>query len=285
MTGFLLRFRQRKLVQWALAYIAAAFALIQVLDVVAQRFGWPDQLEKLLILALVIGFVVMLVLAWYHGERGAQKVSSTEIVIVALLLAIGGGLLWRFARITPGANAVAASNPDAASSPDAAQRNPGVVLPTTPVAAIPAKSIAVLPLSNESGEKDQQYFSDGLSEDLITTLSQFAGLKVINRDSSFRFRNSKDSVQQIGGALGVAHLLEGSVHAFGQRSARQRGTGELRRRQHAVVRALRPAVQGSLRAARRHQQVGRCCFESEAARNWRRGGTKRSSAQRQSRRL
>src|SRR5690348_2169522 len=95
MTGFLLRFRQRKLVQWALAYIAAAFALIQVLDVVAQRFGWPDQLEKLLILALVIGFVVMLVLAWYHGERGAQKVSGTEIVILALLLAIGGGLLWR----------------------------------------------------------------------------------------------------------------------------------------------------------------------------------------------
>jgi len=215
MTGFLLRFRQRKLVQWTLAYIAAAFALIQVLDVVAQRFGWPDQLEKLLILALVIGFVVMLVLAWYHGERGAQKVSSTEIVILALLLAIGGGLLWRFARITPGANAVAASNPDAASSPDAAQRNPGVVLPTTPVAAIPAKSIAVLPLSNESGEKDQQYFSDGLSEDLITTLSQFAGLKVINRDSSFRFRNSKDSVQQIGGALGVAHLLEGSVQRLG----------------------------------------------------------------------
>src|SRR6185437_8028670 len=92
------RLKQRKLVQWALAYIAAAFALIQVLDVVAQRFGWPDQLERILILALAVGFLVALVLAWYHGERGAQKVSGTEIVILALLLAIGGGLLWRFER-------------------------------------------------------------------------------------------------------------------------------------------------------------------------------------------
>jgi TolB-like protein/Flp pilus assembly protein TadD len=205
-TGFLARLRQRKLVQWALAYVAFAFALIQVLDVVAQRFGWPDQLERILILALAIGFVVVLVLAWYHGERGAQRVSSTEIVILALLLAIGGGLLWRYERMQPSTN-----------SPIAAQPNP--VATTTNVLAravpIPAKSVAVLPLSNESGEKDQQYFSDGLSEDLITALSQFAGLKVINRDSSFRFRDSKDSVQAIGEKLGVAHLLEGSVQKLG----------------------------------------------------------------------
>ncbi|HST27916.1 MAG TPA: hypothetical protein VLK26_06060, partial [Rudaea sp.] len=91
MTDFFARLKQRKLVQWALAYVAFAFAMIQVLDVVAQRFSWPDRLEKVLILALGVGFFVTLVLAWYHGERGAQKVSSTELVILALLLAIGGG--------------------------------------------------------------------------------------------------------------------------------------------------------------------------------------------------
>ena len=95
--------------QWALAYVAFAFAPLQGVDIVAQRFGWPDQVEKLLILALAVGFCVALVLAWYHGERGAQKVSGTEIVILALLLAIGGGLLWRFERVTP-----TATNPDAA---------------------------------------------------------------------------------------------------------------------------------------------------------------------------
>src|SRR5690349_374373 len=120
MAGFLLRLKQRKLVQWALAYAAFAFALLQGVDIVAQRFAWPDQLERILILALAVGFVIALVLAWYHGERGAQRVSGTEIVILALLLAIGGGLLWRFERGAPSTR-----SPGTASSPDAAQRNPG----------------------------------------------------------------------------------------------------------------------------------------------------------------
>ena len=206
MTELLARLKQRKLVQWALAYIAFAFALLQGMDVVAHQFGWPDGLQRGITLALVVGFFVAIVLAWYHGERGAQKVSGTEIVILALLLAIGGGLLWRYERMQPSTN-----------SPIAAQPNPVATTMNALARAIPipAKSVAVLPLSNESGEKDQQYFSDGLSEDLITALSQFVGLKVINRDSSFQFRGSKDSVQAIGAKLGVAHLLEGSVQKLG----------------------------------------------------------------------
>ena len=78
-----------------------------------------------------------------------------------------------------------------------------------------AASIAVLPLANESGEASQQYFSDGLSEDLITALSQFPGLKVIGRTSSFQFRDSKEDSRSIGAKLGVAHLIEGSVRRAG----------------------------------------------------------------------
>jgi hypothetical protein len=92
--GFWLRLKQRKLVQWSAAYIAGSFALIQGLDVVAQRFGWPGRIEKLVILALAVGCFVTLVLAWYHGDRGAQRVGGTELLIIALLLAIGGGGLW-----------------------------------------------------------------------------------------------------------------------------------------------------------------------------------------------
>ncbi|MBS0382500.1 MAG: hypothetical protein JSR56_08710 [Proteobacteria bacterium] len=84
-------------------------------------------------------------------------------------------------------------------------------LPTTPLLSAPEKSVAVLPFANESGKPDERFFSDGLSEDLITALSQFAGLKVISRNSAFQFRNSKDTAAEIGKALGVAHLLEGSV--------------------------------------------------------------------------
>ena len=97
MDEFLQRLKERKLVQWALAYIAAAFALIQVLDIVATRFGWPESVERLVIIALAIGFFIVLVLAWYHGERGAQRVSGTELLILALLLTIGGAVVWRLA--------------------------------------------------------------------------------------------------------------------------------------------------------------------------------------------
>ena len=198
MDGFFRRLKERKLVQWGLAYAAAGFALLQGVDIVAQRFGWPEWIERGLIVVLAVGFFITIVLAWFHGERGAQRVAGTELLILALLLAIGGGLLWRVAKVPQSAAATDSAKPAATAS-----------------MAIPEKSIAVLPLINESGEKDQQYFSDGLSEDLITALSQFAGLKVIGRNSSFQFRDSKLPSTALGQALGVAHLLEGSVRRAG----------------------------------------------------------------------
>ena len=198
MTGLIARLRQRKLVQWALAYVAFAFALIQVLDVVAQRFGWPDQVEKLLIISLAIGFLVVLVLAWYHGEHGAQKVSSTEIVILALLLAIGGGLLWGYERIAP-STASAAAHIDA-----------GAVSGNR-------KSIAVLPFVNMSGDKDNKYFSDGVSEEILNVLARTPDLHVAARTSSFSFRGKAMEIPAIARALGVRMVLEGSVRKQGDR--------------------------------------------------------------------
>src|SRR5690348_8265515 len=196
-TGFLARLKQRKLVQWAIAYVAFAFALLQGVDIVAQRFGWPDQVEKLLILALAVGFVVVLVLAWYHGERGAQKVSGTEIVILALLLAIGGMLLWRFER-------TASSN----SSPDAAQRNPGSASSTQ---AIPAKSIAVLPFENLSDDKSNAYFASGMQDEILTRLAGIHDLKVISRTSTEQYASRPPNLKIVAEQLGVATVLEGSV--------------------------------------------------------------------------
>ena len=204
--GFFARLKQRKLVQWALAYIAFAFAVIQVLDVIAQRFAWPDQLERVLILALAVGFFAVIVLAWYHGERGAQRVSGTEIVILALLLAIGGGLLWRFESGAPSTR-----SPGTASSPDAAQRNPGATLLMTPIAAIPAKSIAVLPFENLSADKDNAYFADGMQDLILTKLADIGQLKVISRTSTMKYASHPDDLKTIAQQLGVATILEGSV--------------------------------------------------------------------------
>jgi TolB-like protein/Tfp pilus assembly protein PilF len=194
--------------------VAFAFALLQGIDIVAQRFGWPPAIERYLILALVVGFFVVLVLAWYHGEKGAQRIGGTELVIIALLLAIGGGLIWRFGAVAkaPRVVQVAKATPPASSS---LSKIPARVAIPAPAASIPQKSVAVLPFENDSGQKDQQYFYDGLSEDLINTLSQYQGLKVISRNSAFQFRNSKDSSAEIGKLLRVAHLLEGSVQRAG----------------------------------------------------------------------
>ncbi|MBS0464959.1 MAG: hypothetical protein JSS03_08215 [Proteobacteria bacterium] len=195
MNDFLQRLRERKLVQWALAYIAAAFALIQVLDVIAQRFGWPDQLEKLLILTLVVGFFVTVVLAWYHGEKGAQRVTSTELVILALLLAIGGGLLWRFAH-APQSAPVATPAADAKA-------------PTA--AAIPAKSIAVLPFENLSEDKSNAYFAAGMQDEILTRLAGIHDLKVISRTSTEQYASHPPNLKIVAEQLGVATVLEGSV--------------------------------------------------------------------------
>jgi hypothetical protein len=151
MNEFFQRLKQRKLVQWAIAYVAAAFALLQGIDIVAQQFGWPESVRRGITLALVVGFFVTLVVAWYHGERGAQRVSGTELLIIGLVLALGGGLLWRFAAVSRLPETNAASS----------QANDHKTL---------ANSVAVLAFDNLSDDKGSEYFSDGISEELLTVL-------------------------------------------------------------------------------------------------------------------
>ena len=201
MADLLQRLRERKLVQWALAYVAAAFALIQVIDVVAQRFGWPEWIERACIVALAIGFFVALVLAWYHGERGAQRFISAELLILALLFGIGGVVVWHFAARS--------DEPASAARPAAA---------AAAVSAADPKSIAVLPFVNMSGDKDNDYFSDGISEEILNVLAGIPALHVAARTSSFSFRDGKHEAPEIAQELHVRLLLEGSVRKQGERA-------------------------------------------------------------------
>ena len=196
------RLKQRKLVQWAVAYAAAAFALLQGIDIVAQQFGWPEDVRRGITLTLVVGFFVTLVLAWYHGERGAQRVSGTELLIIGLILALGGGFLWRFAA--------ASRSPD---NKTAAAPNESKIL--EPVQAISEKSIAVLPFDNLSHDADNAYFSEGIQDEILTRLAKIAELKVISRTSTQRFKSSPNDLRQIAQQLGVANILEGSVQKAG----------------------------------------------------------------------
>ncbi len=201
MDEFFEHLKQRKLVQWALAYIAAAFALIQVLDIVGQQFAWPDAARRGITVALGVGFFVTAVLAWYHGERGAQRITGTELLILALLLTIGGALLWRLA-------------PASATSPPATGE--AALLPAT-ASVIPHKSIAVLPFTDLSPGHDQEYFSDGMAEEILNALAKVKDLKVAGRTSSFFFKGKNEDLRNVGKALAVANVLEGSVRKQGDK--------------------------------------------------------------------
>jgi TolB-like protein len=194
------RLKRRKLVQWAIAYVAAAFALLQGIDIVAQQFGWPEGVRRGITLALVVGFFVTLVLAWYHGERGAQRVSTTELLILALLLSLGGAFLWRYAAMSQAKIAFlpVASAPSSSVAP-----------------AIPEKSIAVLPFENLSSEKENAYFADGIQDEILTRLTRIGSLKVISRTSTAHYASSPENLPEIARQLGVANILEGSVQKSG----------------------------------------------------------------------
>jgi TolB-like protein/Flp pilus assembly protein TadD len=202
MNEFFQRLKQRKLVQWAIAYVATAFALLQGIDIVAQQFGWPEGVRRGITLGLVVGFFMTLVLAWYHGERGAQRVTGAEFMILALVLALGGGFLWRFAGAARQSIAKSTSAPEVSSA----------------AVRILDKSIAVLPFENLSRDPDNAFFADGVQNEILTDLAKVADLKVISRTSVMSYKTGvARNLREIGKQLGVAHLLEGSVQRAANR--------------------------------------------------------------------
>ena len=186
------RLRERKLVQWGLAYLAGAWLLLQVTDVLAVPFGISDAMLRGLTIVLVIGFLAALVLAWYHGERGQQRVTATELLILATLLAVAGGILWLIEGDTP------------APAREAGRAGDGA-------------SVAVLPFDNLGSGAENDYFSEGVTEEIIRELAKVEGLKVISRTSVVALKGTPMTLPQIAETLGVRHVVEGSVRRVGNR--------------------------------------------------------------------
>ena len=90
-TEFWTRLRRRKVVQWGLVSVAGAWGFLQGLEYVSETFHWPEQIRQLSFIALLIGLPIVLVLAWYHGDRGQQRITTPEFAILTLLLLLGGG--------------------------------------------------------------------------------------------------------------------------------------------------------------------------------------------------
>ena len=197
------RLRNRKVVQWSIAYAAVAWGFLQGLEYLSETYGWSPQLRKFAVLALLIGLPMVLVIAWYHGDRGHQRVSRTEFAILALLITLGGVVLWRYEPTSGIVTPIGA--------PSTAARLAGAA------ATDPRPSIAVLPFENRSANQEDAYFVDGIQDDILTQLTKVGSLRVIARTSSEQLRGTTLSTREIGERLGVIKLLQGHVQRAGDR--------------------------------------------------------------------
>jgi TolB-like protein/Tfp pilus assembly protein PilF len=200
------KLRRRKVVQWGVAYAAGAWVLLQVFGFAADAFEWPAITKRLAILALVLGLPIALVLAWYHGDRGDQRVTRAELAMLTLLLLLGGGALWLYGQRN-------GQVPAATAPPTSLTAAQG----SSTTSADERPSIAVLPFENRSRLDDDVFFVDGIHDDILTQLSKVGALKVISRTSVEKFRDTQLSTKEIAEQLGVRSILEGGVQRAGDR--------------------------------------------------------------------
>jgi adenylate cyclase len=150
-------------------------------------------------LLLVLGLPLVMTLAWYHGERASRRISGPELTIISLLLVGISVLFCVFAR---------------PSEEVAAGPKPARIAAASPKGAI---SLAVLPFVNLSSDKEQEFFSDGMTEEITAALAKVPDLRVVARTSAFEFKGKNVDIGKIGEQLHATHLIEGSVRKAGNR--------------------------------------------------------------------
>ena len=196
--------KRRRVFRVAGVYAIAAWAAIEVADTILPRLALPEWTVTLVIVIALLGFPVAVGLAWAFDltPEGLQRTppdpASPPLPRNRPLVYIGFGML--LALVTYGMYDFV--RPDAPAVPDATSNSP---------------SIAVLPFVNMSDSKETEYFSDGITEDVLNALAQIEGLRVAARTSSFAFKDKQLSVGEIAKQLGVATVLEGSVQRAGNR--------------------------------------------------------------------
>jgi TolB-like protein len=212
--------RRRNVIRMAGLYLVGAWLAVQVFATLLPVFEAPAWVMKAIVGAIAIGFLPAMVFAWIYEltpegfKRDAEVPAGQSIgpatarridraIIAVLLIALGYFAVDKFLlqRTAPPSSPVSAAAQPPADSP-----------------AADPKSIAVLPFTNMSGEAENGYFADGISEEILNSLARIDGLPVVGRTSSFQFKGRNEDSRVIGGKLGVANLLEGSVRREGQRA-------------------------------------------------------------------
>ncbi len=206
MNNFFAELRRRNVYKVAVAYAVVAWLVIQAASIFLPAFDAPPWLMKAFIVIVALCFPVALVLSWAfeitpEGIKLESEIAPNESIrrrtgrkivgITVVLAVIAAGLLaFNLFRSKPTTSRITA-------------------------APITNKSVAVLAFANLSDDKGSEYFSDGISEELLTVLQKIPGLHVAARTSAFSFKGKNATAQEIGQKLGVAHLVEGSVRKSG----------------------------------------------------------------------
>jgi TolB-like protein len=194
------RLKHHKVMQWTLAYAAAAYTLLHGAEMVSNALHWPELVVRITLVILVLGLPIAVLLAWYHGHKAQHRISGPELAMLTVLLFMAGTILWAVSR-----------NGGESATVDSAK--PGVAVPTAPAA--PRTAVAVLPFANLTGDATKDYLGEGMAEELINTLTKVAGLKVPSRTSSFAYKGRNTDLKQIAQDLSVGTVLEGSVRSAG----------------------------------------------------------------------
>ena len=207
MSNLLHELKRRNVLRVAVLYAVVAWVTLQVAELIFGVLGVPAWSSKLVLVLLALGLPVVLIFAWAfeitpEGIKRESEVDRTQSIthdtgrklnVITVIMAGVAILLIAAQSFVPGLRP--------------ASRNSGA----TKSSEVATASIAVLPFVNMSSDKEQEYFSDGLSEELLNLLAKIPQLTVISRTSSFQFKDTKEDVRTIGQKLGVAHVLEGSV--------------------------------------------------------------------------
>jgi TolB-like protein len=227
--AFFEELKRRNVFRVGLAYLVGSWLLLQIVDVVGPILRLPDDVARYLLFLLIVGLLPALALAWVfewtpegvkrdseidHSPSAARQTGRKLDRAIIVILALAVGLLL-FDRLVLNAE----KGPDTASlTAGAAPNDPAAgKLDPAPFAAPNAgKSVAVLPFVAMSNGPDDDYFADGLTEEIINALAQAPDLLVTSRTSAFHFKGRNLPVADIAGQLGVAHVLEGSVRRAGE---------------------------------------------------------------------
>ncbi|MDB5987177.1 MAG: hypothetical protein JWR16_2230 [Nevskia sp.] len=211
MHAFISELRRRNVLRVAAFYAAAGWLLVQVATQVLPFFDIPNGVVRMVVVAIALGLPAALAFAWFYELTPQGLKLESEIAADASITRQTGRKLDRWIIALLGTAVVLLLANTFILHKDA---SPLTSAPAVP--AIPAKSIAVLPFTDLSATHDQEYFSDGMAEELLNALAKVKDLKVAGRTSSFSFKGRNEDLRVIGKALDVANILEGSVRKQGE---------------------------------------------------------------------